>query len=266
MLPEPLDIQVALNTPRVTNRNLAALLGDNQGDDIRFLREPESGPVTEADGAVEIVPLGQWEDASRGDDPVAAHDHPAVVKDRLGVKNRKEQFLRKFRIQLDAALRNGAEADVPLNRDQGAKPLAREVENRIGDFLDRFPPLEGRCEEPVAAEFVQGTAKFRLEKNDQGNGEEDREAPQDPAEYRQIKDLGDEGERQKDQSQPDQDPGAVGAAQVEINIIEDRAENQDLQTGGPIRVEQSEGGMEKFAHAARMASVMRSASACGRGS
>jgi hypothetical protein len=39
-LPEPLDVQVALNRARVTNRNLAAFFGDHDGNGVGFLGEP----------------------------------------------------------------------------------------------------------------------------------------------------------------------------------------------------------------------------------
>jgi hypothetical protein len=57
-LPEPVDIEVALDAPRVTNGNLPVLFGNNQGDGVRFLRKAEAGSVAQPDGPVQIVALG----------------------------------------------------------------------------------------------------------------------------------------------------------------------------------------------------------------
>ena len=57
-LPEPIDVEVALDSPRVTNGNLSILFGNNQGDGVRFLRKAEAGSVAQPDGPVQIVALG----------------------------------------------------------------------------------------------------------------------------------------------------------------------------------------------------------------
>jgi hypothetical protein len=106
-LPEPLDVQVALNRARVTNRNLAAFFGDDDGNGVGFLGEPESGSVTETQRPVEIVPLRQGEDAARRHDPVACHDDAAVVKDRLGVKEGEHQLFGKSRVEDNACFCDG---------------------------------------------------------------------------------------------------------------------------------------------------------------
>ena len=46
-LPEPFDIEVALDYPQVTNRNLSTLLGNDKGDGVRFLGKTHTGAVPE---------------------------------------------------------------------------------------------------------------------------------------------------------------------------------------------------------------------------
>lgn len=233
-LPEPLDVEVALEHTRVTNRNLAAFLGNDEGDGVRLFGKTESGAVAETDCPVKVLPLRQGEDTPCGLDAVPAQDHAPVMEHGLGVKDGQEEFLGKSRIQLHAALRHRLQADVALQRNEGSEALAGKVENRVRDLLDFLPASQGRGEEPVASEFVQGAPQFRLEDHHERNSEEDGEAPQKPAKHGKIQNLGNQREGQKDQRKSDQDPGAVGAAQVEIDVVEDRREDQDLESRGPV--------------------------------
>ena len=229
-LPEPLDVQVALENARVTNRNLAALLRHDQGDRIRLLGEAQAGPVTKADGPVEILALGQGENAPGRLNTVSAEDHTPVVEHGLGMEDGQEEFLGETRVQPHPALGHGLEADIAFERDQGTEPLAGEIEDGVGDLLDLLASAQGRGEEPVAAEFVQGAPEFRLEDHDESDCQEDGEAPQKPSEDRQVQQLGNHGEPQEYQGETDQDPGAMGAAEIEINVVEDRREDQDLES------------------------------------
>jgi hypothetical protein len=58
-LAELFHAEIALDFATVTNRNLAGLLGDDEGDGIGFIAEPESGAVAQAEVAVEILALGE---------------------------------------------------------------------------------------------------------------------------------------------------------------------------------------------------------------
>ena len=126
----------------------------------------------------------------------------------------------------------------------------------------------------MTSEFVEGTAEFGLKNHHESNGQEDREAAQDPAKHREIEELGNEGQCQENERQSDQNAGTMGAAQVEIEIIQDRGEYQNLQSRGPVGAGESQGVVHHFIHdvtappcrAPMMDSVIRSASRCGAGS
>ena len=150
--------------------------------------------MAQAECPVEIVALGQREDASGCDDPVASDNRTAVMQHSLWVKDRQEQLLRERRIELDPALGHGIQGNVPLERNQRPEALAGKIEDRIGDFLDLLAALEGRCEKPVASQLVEGAAKFGLKDHHQCDRQKDREALEEPTEHRKVEKLRDEGE------------------------------------------------------------------------
>ena len=110
------------------------------------------------------------------------------------MKDRQQELLGEGRVQLYAALRHGIQGDVPFQRDQGPESLAREVEHRVGDLLDLLAALQGRGEEPMTPQLVQGAAQFGLEDHHQRDRQEDRKALEEPAENGQIEKLRDEGQ------------------------------------------------------------------------
>jgi len=177
-LSEPIDIEVALDAPRVTNGNLPALFGNNQGDGVGFLRKTEPGTMPQPDRPIQIVALRQGKDASGCYNPIAAQNHPTVMKDGLGMEDGQHKFLGEFGIQFHAAFRDGLQANIPLEGYECPESLAGEVKHRVGDFLDLLAPLEGRGEEAVATELVECSAEFGLKDHDEGNGQEDRETTQ----------------------------------------------------------------------------------------
>ena len=106
-LSEPLDVEVALDGTRVTNRNLSALFGNHQDDGVALFGKPKCRTMPQPDRPVEIITLGQGKNATRRHDPVTAQDYPAVMEDRLGMKNRDQKLLGEFSIDLNTALGNG---------------------------------------------------------------------------------------------------------------------------------------------------------------
>ena len=92
-LSESLEGEVALDHPRVTNRNLPILLRDHQGNGVRFLGKSETRTMSETQSAVEVIPLGQGKNTTCRHDSVAADNHTAIVQNRLGMKNCQEELL-----------------------------------------------------------------------------------------------------------------------------------------------------------------------------
>lgn len=77
----------------MTNRNLPRLLGNDERNGIGFVAKTKSRAVTQAEVPVEILALGEGENAGGGNDAVAADDHAAIVKHCLGLEHGEGEFL-----------------------------------------------------------------------------------------------------------------------------------------------------------------------------
>jgi hypothetical protein len=118
---EALGIEVALDLTAMADGNNACFLGDDEGDGIGFFTEAEGGAVTEAEVAVEVLPLGDGEDASGGEDAVVAKDEAAIVKGGLWLEDGDDELRGELAVDGDAALREGADIDLALDGDEGAE-------------------------------------------------------------------------------------------------------------------------------------------------
>ena len=127
---------------------------------------------------------------------------------------------------------------------RAAEALACDFKDRIGDFFDGFALFESRSKERMAAKIGQRAAKFRLKDDDQGDRQKDRQAAQDPADNSEIQELGEEGETKEDERKADENARAMGAAQVDVNVIENRRENADLDRNAPILRDKFSDGLE----------------------
>ena len=96
----------------------------------------------------------------------------------------------------------------------------------------------------MAAKIGERAAKFRLEDDDQGDCEKDRQAAQDPADNSEVQELGEEGETKEDERKADENARAMGAAQVDGNVLENRRENADLDRNAPILRDKFSDGLE----------------------
>ena len=63
--------EIAFDEATVADRDLSSFLGDNDGDGVGFLAESQAGAMAEAEIAVEVLALGERENAGGGDDSVA---------------------------------------------------------------------------------------------------------------------------------------------------------------------------------------------------
>jgi len=150
------------------------------------------------------------------------------------MENCEREFFREFGIESDAGFDEWFERDFAFHRDQGAEALACDFKDGICDFLDRFALFESRSEERMAAKIGERTAKFRLKDDDQSDRQKDRQASKDPADDGKIEKLGEEGEGQEEKRESDENARAMGAAQVDVDVIENRRENADLDRDAPI--------------------------------
>src|ERR1043166_9760395 len=99
--------------------------------------------------------------------------------------------------------------------------------------MDGFTLLTGERENRVPAEFGQTSSQFGLKYYDQSEGQEDREAANQPTDHDQVQEGRDQGQGQKDHRQAGKYFSAAGAAKVNIPIINTDAQQADLQNAPP---------------------------------
>ena len=85
--PEFVNAQIAFKNAIVANRNLACLLGNDDGDGIGFLAQPEGSAVTQAEVAIEIFTLGKGKNAGSRDHTIIVNDQSSIVQNGFWMEN-----------------------------------------------------------------------------------------------------------------------------------------------------------------------------------
>jgi hypothetical protein len=171
---EFVDAQIAFEDAIVANGNLASFLRNHYGDRVGFFRQPEGCPVTQPKVTVQVLALGERENAGCRNHSVVVDDQSAVVQNRLRVEDRERKLLGIGGVQLDTGFDEGFKRDFAFHRDQGTEALAGDFKGRIGEFLNGFTLFEGGSEERVTAEIGKCPAKFRLKDYNQSDSKKDR--------------------------------------------------------------------------------------------
>ena len=91
----------------------------------------------------------------------------------------------------------------------------------------------------LAAEFGQGAPQFRLENDDQSDGEKNGKAAQEPTDDVEVEKLGSQGEADEDEGETDENFRARGTAEIQVPVVEQHGEQHDLHRAGPT-------GADKF--------------------
>ena len=121
--------------------------------------------------------------------------------------------------------------------DEGLDLKGRNVV-LVGNGASAMQVAPAIVDEVASLTIVQRTPQFRLEYDNKGDCREDGKATQQPSQNGKIEDLRDECESQEDKGEPNQNARPLCAAQIEVKIIEDRREDQDLETRGPMIVKE----------------------------
>ena len=125
----------------------------------------------------------QRQEARGGRDPVALDDHRAVVQRRPRLEDAQQQVVGQRGVERNAALDVVAQADVALDGDDRARPLARQHRRRHDQFLDDLVVRLGArevAEEARAAQVRQRPADFVLEEHDRREDDVPEHVPDEP--------------------------------------------------------------------------------------
>ena len=212
----------------MANGNNPCFFGDDEGDGVGFLTEAEGGAVAEAEVAVEVLALGDGEDAGGGEDAIIAEDEAAVVERGFWLEDGDDELRGELAVDGDAGFREGADIDLALDGDEGAELAVGEIENHVRDDLDGLAVLGDGAEEVMGAECGEGAAELWLEDDDEGDGEEGGDALDEPEDDDEAEKAGDEEEGEKGKGETAEDLCATGAAEVKVAVVDDQPEDADL--------------------------------------
>jgi len=159
------------------DRHAAGLFGDDEGDRVAFLADPERRAVPRAQLPSRVRRARQREEAAGRPGPVTLDDDGAVVERRLRQEDRLEQIRRHDRIERHAELDVVAKAARALEHDQGADAAAGQRVRRLHELLDDVGTLGGARAaegepEPALADSRQRPPQLGLEEHDERDGPE----------------------------------------------------------------------------------------------
>src|SRR6266487_3057073 len=85
----------------------------------------------------------------------------------------------------------------------------------------------------MSTQLGQAAPQLWLKNDDQRDGEKDRETAHDPTNHDKVKQLRNQGQRQKNNRQPGQNLGAARSAKIKVAIINPDTEQDDLEDAAP---------------------------------
>lgn len=86
----------------------------------------------------------------------------------------------------------------------------------------------------MAAQFRQGAPKLGLKDDHQGDGDKNGKSFEEPPDDLKLKQLRQQSEHEDEQPQSNQNPRTLSAAEVEMNVIKHKREEEDLDRRAPM--------------------------------
>ena len=167
-------VEAALDLAVGHHRHAAGFLRNHDRDRIIFFRQTDRRPMARPELLAEPRVDRQRQKTGRGRHAIVLHDDRAVVERRRGLKNAQQQIVRQQGVERNAALDVVAQADLALERDDGADALRRQHARGDHQLFDRFL---GRLrlgeipEERRAAQMRERAADVGLKEHDDGEDE-----------------------------------------------------------------------------------------------
>ncbi len=212
---EALGVEVAFDDAAVADRDDSGFFADNDDYGIGFFCEAEGRAVAGAEGAVDVDALADGEDAGGGEDSAIAEDEATVVEGGFGEEDADGEFRGEFAVDADAGFGEGFELCVAFDGEEGTELAVGEFEGGFCEDFDGFAALRAPGEEAVTAEGCKCAAEFGLEDHHQSECQESDEVAKEPADFREVKDFGEEGDEEQYNGEASEDFRARGAAEKE---------------------------------------------------
>ena len=203
--------------------DIAALLRDDDGDGVRFLRNAEARTVAGAVVLGDVLALGEGQDAARRLDPAVTQDDRAVMQGRVFEKQVLDKLGIGVGVHNRAGADDGREGDVSFKDQQrpgfGGRHVAaglRHLADGAGHVRTAWPDIgvEG------AAHALEQAAQLRLEEDHQGDHAELDRLAEDEVYHDQAEEL------RQPQCQQHQDQALCQIDEARLADKPDRAVDQ----------------------------------------
>ncbi len=183
--------------------------------------------------AVEVLPLGQRENAGREGDAVSFDDDAAVMDGIVGKENGFQHFRRGLAIHRHAGFGGFLQLDGLLDGDERADADFGQALDGLDDDLDVFALFAAGGEKRMGAQFSQNPAQFRLENNQDRHRGEGDEGTEQPAQHFQMEHVGHDRQAQDQQDKAVNHRRSARAAHEFEAVVDAHRQNGNLQHRPP---------------------------------
>jgi hypothetical protein len=114
-LVDALERDVHLQFSESGDRDPARLFGDNQSHAVRFFGDADGGAVARTQRAHQHGVHAERKETGGGGGAAVLDDDRAVMESTARLENGKEEIVRDGRVEADAALDEGAQADLAFD-------------------------------------------------------------------------------------------------------------------------------------------------------
>ena len=142
-----------------------------------------------AERFVQVLPLGEREDASREGNVVAFNDNPPVVDGVVWEEDGLQHFRGGLATDRDTGFNRALQVNGLLDGDQRADAHIGQALNGLDDDFDILALLMGGAKERQVAQLRQHPAQLRLEDHQHRQDEEGGDAGQEVLQYRQLQQV-----------------------------------------------------------------------------
>ena len=219
--------------------DVAALLADDNGQGVGFLRNAQCGPVAQSQLLGHCHVVGDGKDAACGGDALVGDNHAAVMQGGVLEEDVFNEPLRDFGIEEFSGAYKVVQRQRTLHDDEGTHLLFR---HRQAGHDDGYDVLAGVRLLVLAAEETHGCtytlvgadgkeelADFVLKEDEQRDGTYADNAVEQRAQQAHFQDLGDEQPKDDEYQHAEEDVQRARLFHQAVAVIEQERNEKDVE-------------------------------------
>src|SRR6202035_3636127 len=99
----------------MANGNSTGLFGDDNRNRVRFFRDPERGPMTQADAAIQRLALADRKNAGGRGNSAVTNNHSAIMQSGFWMEDAQDELDREIGIERDSGFFINADRSIALD-------------------------------------------------------------------------------------------------------------------------------------------------------